>query len=436
MKARFFPLLFLFFLILSSCDGTYVTKKVLDSHMFEFKHAGKKQKVLIELKEIKTTVRRNGFFRPGRTQKNVSFDYAIFASVASDNGLREVFMEPSSKDADLDEFMSKIQIKRSKDHKHVALGYKHKMMLAYHSFKKVCFVAYPLDSDALSQKSFKNLDFNSFNSPREALKLHLQDKQILLITEKQLYKILTQLPADDELNHELSFAIVNKNLFQNEEYLSGIIKHCKKDENWKKNALHNIKNAGSGMSTADYIKKLHLIGGMEEVVKEDEYQMKLFLANGNPEYFRTRLDDSEVIFPPKIKEQLKAELEKTLNKGMGMSSAQTTNFKEILEMSDMMGLSNPFGIFMEALSNQKCNGEKLHDFNNEFMFPSVILGEADKRQWIEYMIQNFGKLSSFDKSWDYDRLDEYLTCEQKRGLLLKYKKDIDTFDNMEIPDCE
>jgi hypothetical protein len=120
---------------------------------------------------------------------------------------------------------------------------------------------------------------------------------------------------------------------------------------------------------------------------------------------------------------------------MNMPEKQLSFVKELMELSESMGVHDAFGIFMDAAASQKCNGEKLHRFNNAFMFPSVILGESDKREWVKYVVENFGLLSRYDKSWDYRQLEDHLTCEQKRDLLTKYKKDIDTFDDMEIPEC-
>ena len=358
-------------LLLLSCDGTFVTKNVLDSRNFEFVHAGKPQKVLIELKEIRTMTRRNGFFRPGPVQKNVSYDYALYASVNSSDGLTEIYEYPCEKDLDLDDVLSELKIEHSKDRSHYAIGYKGETVGIFNYFKRVAFLAdYPLNPEGFAHSEFKKLDLNKLDSPREALKKHISGEYRLLVTDKQLYLMLAQLPPTDELNYELSFSIANEDMFYDKTYQEAIIKHCKKDKNWKANALRSIKNKKDGLSNEQFLSRLHLIGGMEEVVKEDEFQYKLFKSGGGFDYFEERLENTEVLFPQKIKVKLVEDMTAKLTKPCSMTDAECRNMEEILEFSEKLGIDEPFKLFFKNYQQASCLKSTLYKLNDEFLFPS------------------------------------------------------------------
>ncbi len=95
-------------LILESCNGTFVTKNVIDSRNFNFIHAGKAQTLLFELKEIKTFTRRNGIFTlhrdSGPVDRSTRFDFAIYASVSDGKTMHEIYEFPCQKDIDFDDF--------------------------------------------------------------------------------------------------------------------------------------------------------------------------------------------------------------------------------------------------------------------------------------------------------------------------------------------
>lgn len=424
-------------ILLLSCDGTYVTKNVLDSRIFEFIHAGKKQKVLFELKEIRTFTRRNGIFRPGPIQRNVTYDYAFYASISGTEGLTEIYEFPCEKSKDLDEVIEELKVKHSEDRSHYAIGYKGETVAIFNSFKKVGFLAeYPLDPNGFSYGEFNKLNLDKLDSPREALKTHISGERKLLVSDKQLYTMLSQVPPTDELNYKLSFSIANEDMFRDKTYQEAIIKHCKKDKSWKGNALASIKNKKDILSNGQFISKLHLIGGMEEVVKEDEFQYKLFRSGGDFTYFEDRLADNDVIFPQKIKAKLVEDMTTRLTKPCTMSETDCRNMEKALSFSEKLGIEDPFGLFFKNYEKSSCLKNSLHELNDEFLFPSPILGESDKRQWIEFVVKNFGAIDKIDRSWAYRRMEDNITCEQKRELLTNYKKDIDSFGDMEIPVCQ
>ncbi|MFN5417845.1 MAG: hypothetical protein ACK5B9_12375 [Flavobacteriia bacterium] len=423
-------------LVLAACDGTFVTKNVLDSNLYEFLHAGKTKKILFELKEIRTMTRTNGFFKPGRMRKDVTFDYAVYASVSDGTQLVEIYELPCQKNFDLDDFVSEVQVKRSKKRDHFALAYKNETIGIFHSMKKVSFLAdYPLNPKGFTQGDFAKLDFKLVEMPRIALKKHISGQEKLIISDKELHDVLIQLKPSDELNYELSFSIANKEMFQNKSYQEGIIKHCKKDTRWKTNALNSIKNRKADLSNEQYLSKLHAIGGMEEVVKEDDYQYTLFLSSGNIDYFKERVLESKISLSRPMREKLNTEIIYQISHPCEMSSSEIDHLEDYFELAEKFGTQNPFALFFKNYEKSTCQKYTMHDLNNELLFPSPIIGESDKRLWVNFVVKNFKSIPEHDRSWDYKRIEEHITCEQKRDLLLKYKKDIDTFDDMVVPEC-
>jgi hypothetical protein len=431
----FFAGLLIFF---ASCDGTFVTKNIIDSKTFTFEHAGEVQNLLIELKEIKTFTRRNGIFSgdPGPVERTTTFDYAIYASVSDNEGAHEIFEYPCKKEEKLDDFISKIQIKRSNDRTHFALGYNNQTIGVWHSMMRVSFLAaYPLNPKGFDSYEFNKLNFNKFNKPRKDLLAHVTKSNTLLVSDKQLHDILIKLKPQDELNYELSYVIAEASFFQNEEYQKSIINHCKNDKNWRYNALKSIKNKKSNLSNDQYISRLHAIGGNKELLKEDEYQYKIFKSTGDFQYFHDRISNATYLFPEKIKKNLIVDFKYKLTHVCNLTSTEINQFYESIEFAEKLGVKKPFDLFFESYQKSNCYSKTLYTLSDEFLFPSVVLGESDKRAWINFVVKNFASISSTNRSWAYSRIENHISCEQKRALLQKYKKDIDTFDDMEIPEC-
>jgi hypothetical protein len=247
--------------------------------------------------------------------------------------------------------------------------------------------------------------------------------------------MLKQLPPSDELNHELSYTIGDNQLFSEKTYYTAIINHCKKDENWRKNALKTIKNKRENTSDEEYISKLYAIGGMKEVSKEDQYQLNLYYSTGNLNYFASRLEHGDVLFPSPIKKELSSHIRGELDKGAQMNPTSLASLKQLFDIAQKLGVKQPFDRFFTQLKKQKISGNQLHTINGTLMFPSSILGESDKREWIAFMIEHFGKMDAFDQRWDYDTMDDDLTCEQKKYLLTTYAKTLNPDKDKVIPDC-
>ncbi|MES2589906.1 MAG: hypothetical protein V4622_13085 [Bacteroidota bacterium] len=439
MKKVLYSLLILIF-ILQSCNGSFVTKSVIDSQNYTFIHAGKQQNLLFELKEIRTFTRQNGIFtlnrQSGPVNRNVSYDYAIYASVSDGKSMIEIFEFPCNKDADLDDFLKELKIKRSKKRDHFAVAYKNETVGVFSTFKRESFlVHYPLEENGFEYSDFSKLNLTKLANAREDLLKHITGTKKLLISDKKLHDILMKIPASDELNYELSYSIAKEEIFENKTYQKSIIKHCSKDKNWQKNALKSLKNKKQELDTDQFISKLHAIGGMQEVVKEDEFQLKMFLSNGDLSYFSRRFEKSDILIAEKIKNDLKNNLLKKIKNPCKLSSNQLNTLSDYFKILEQLGEKNSFDVFFENYEKSTCLTSSLHDLNNEFLFPSPTIGESDKRKWIEFVVRNFKSIPSHNRSWDYSTLEGDLSCEQKRDLMTKYKKDIDVFDNKEIPVC-
>jgi hypothetical protein len=430
----------LLFFIIASCDGTYVTKNVLDSKIYSFNHAGKTEKILIELKEIRTFTRSNGIVHlrrnNGPVRRSTTYDYAFFVSVSDGEKSVEIFALSCDKKASLDDFISKIKIKRSKNRQHFALAYENETIGVWHSMKKVSFLAeYPLQNGGFSFTDFNNLNFNNLSKPRKDLLSHISGDRSLIISDKKIHDILIQLNPNDEIINELSFSIGNSTILKNQEYQKAVIKHCKKNPHWGSKALKSIKNKKNDMSTEQFLSKLHAIGGMEEIVKEDEYQLNLLFANNNYSYFSERLNSTKLPIKSSIRNKMRERFEEKLKKPCSMENSEYRSINELLDFCEKLGIKEPFDIFYENYEKGNCFSNSLGDLTNEFFFSSDKLGSMDKRKWIALVVKNFHTIRDFDKSFTYRRIESDLSCDQKRELLTKYKKGIDTFNNMEIPDC-
>ena len=426
-------------LILESCNGTFVTKNVIDSRNFNFIHAGQAQTLLFELKEIKTFTRSNGIFtlhrNSGPVDRSTRFDFAIYASVSDGKTMNEIYEFPCQKDVDFDQFIANLKVKHSKNRNHFAIGNKNETVGVFSTFKKISFLSYFPLGENFEFSDFSKLDLNQLNNSREELMKHISGDKKLLISDKSLHDILIQVPPNDELNYELSYSIVNETIFENQTYQKAIIKHCIKDKNWQKNALKSLKNKKAHLDNAQFISKLHAIGGMKEVVKEDEFQLKMFLSNGDLSYFLSRFDAQEIILSEKVKAGLKNDLLQKIKNPCKLSENQLNFFNDYFILLEKMKVKNGFDLFFENYQKSTCLNATLHELTNEFLFPSATIGESDKRKWINFVVKNFKSIPSISRSWDYSTLEKDLSCEQKRELMTKFRKDIDVFENKEIPTC-
>lgn len=416
---------------LLSCE-TMTSTNTLDTEFFSFLHAGKNISLPVEIVEKRTSKRRGPIFG-GR---DVTFDYAFV--VKSENG-DKLFEFPCNKESEIKDFTSELQIKRSKDRKHFALGIGDETIAIYYVFKKFHFVGYAHAQEGETQNySFAAIDFDEFDEPRDLLRDHINGDQLLpIIDETTLVEILCSLPPEDKLNREAISLITSSNpahklSVANEKKL---LNHCKSSSTWRKKAYESLKDNKDDLDDESYIRKLFVLAGQQAVEKEDWAHLKIYPSTNNSDYFSMRLAMHEPKLKSEIKGRFKAMLEKSVYNVCQLSDKEVKNILTKIRLLEKMDSQHTFEKFVEKYEQSKCKRSTIHEVNNALMFMSD-LKSSEKSRWVAFMIRNFEFVSPPDRSWDYDRIKDELSCKDKRAILLKYRKDIDVFNDMEIPICE
>lgn len=428
MSRIYLKLAVLVLLITASCE-TYVSTKEIDSDVFTFMHAGKEISLPVELQEIRTSKRRGGLFE-GR---DITYKYAM---VVLSEDHRELFQLPCQKSDDIEDFIEKFQVKRSKDRKHFALGVEDQTIAVYHLFNKQRFIGYaPLLNTESAATSFGSIDLNGMENPRTIILDHISgDRQLQSLDENKVVDLLCTVSPQDELNQEAIHMLTGNNTTLTNENAQRLIDHCKSSENWRKRALAELRENRESQDDQAYIYKLYALGGQEAVEKEDKKALAGFGSNGNPEYFVMRMKMSSPKLSNELKKQFKSKIEYSISNICQTSDKTREDVLVSIHLLEEMGDKNAFKNFVEKYDNSSCKASTIHDLNNTFLFISDITPN-EKRIWIDFMLRNFASIPKKHKSSDYNRIESELTCPQKRDLLSKYKKEIDTFNDMEIPSC-
>lgn len=418
----------LLLLLITSCD-TYVSTKEIDRENFTFLHAGKEITLPVELQEIRTSTRRGRLFE-GR---DVTYEYA-FVVLSEEN--RELFQFPCQKNDEIASFIGKLKIKRAKDRKHFAIGIEDQTIAIFHVFNKQRFIGYAPLLHPETNLTFNSLNLNDQENPRDLIMEHISGNETLeSLDENKVVDILCTLDPQDELNQEAIHMLTdNRVIGLSNENEQRLINHCKKSENWRKRALFLLKDNREELDDQSYISKLYALGGKEAVYKEDRKKMADFESHENTDYFAMRMHMSQPKLSNELKNKFKLKLEKFTSNICQTSDQKRKNILNVIHLQEELGNKNAFKNFVEKYEVSSCKSSTIHDLNNTFMFVSNIKAQ-EKRIWVDFMFRNFASVPRNHKSWDYDRIEGELTCNQKRQLLLKYKKEIDTFGDMEIPSC-
>lgn len=416
---------------LLSCE-TMTSTSTMDTEFFSFLHAGKNISLPVEIVEKRTSKRRGPLFG-GR---DVTYDYAFV--VKSENG-EKLFEFPCNKESVIQDFIADLRVKRSKDRKHFAVGIDDQTVAIFYVFKQFHFVGYSQAQDGETQAyAFSTIDFDAFDKPRDMLRDHVNGDKILpIIDESTLINILCSLPPEDELNREAISLITSSNpahklSVANEKKL---LSHCKRSSTWRKKAYESLTDNKDELDDESYIRKLIVLAGKQAVEKEDWAQLKTFTSTNNSDYFSMRLAMHEPKLKSEIKDRFKEILEKSVNNICQLSDKEVKNILTKIRLLEKMDSQLTFEKFVEKYDQSKCKRSTIHEVNNAFMFTSD-LKSSEKKRWVAFMIRNFEFVPPTDRSWDYDRIKDELSCKDKRSILLKYRKDIDVFNDMEIPICE
>ena len=429
MPKIIFLLSFVLLVLATSCE-TIKTSKVLDSERFEFMHAGKVVSLPVELVEIRISKRRGKIFG-GR---DVTYEY-VFALKSPQR--KSLFQYSCTEDSEIDWFISQLKIKRSKDRRHFAIGIGDHTAAIFDIFKKNMFVSYSKFSDGKNKiYSFKSLNLNELKSPREAILDHLSGSHNLQdLGDHTLVEVLRSVSPDDELNREASYMLIDKDLNKlsaaNEDR---IIEHCRKSSKWRKNILLEMNQSRDDIPIESYIRWLDKLVGRAGIAQEDKYRLNEFQATGKVDYFTVRLDYGDFPMDKSFKNSFKEVLENMVYNVCSLPESGQEDMNDKIKLLKNLGERNAFNQFLEGYKKSSCIKQTIHEFNSSFMFLSN-LNSSETRNWVDFVYQNFDKIAPSNRSWDYDRIEEELNCQQKRVLLTNYNSDIDIFNDMEIPTC-
>jgi hypothetical protein len=426
-------IIFLFsaaFLVLVTSCQTITTSKVLDTEMFEFMHGGKVISLPVDLVEIKISKRRGKLF----SGRDVTYEY-VYALKSPQQ--RTLMRYQCTEDSEIDWFISQLEVKKSKDRSHFAIGIGNKTAAIFDVFKNNFFVSYSKFLDGNNKiYSFKTLNLNQLKSPRRAILDHLSGYHELKgLDDKVLVDILCSVSPDDELNSEASYMLIDKDLNNlsaaNEDR---IIEHCRKSTKWRKNIVLTMSQSRDDIPVESYIRWMEKLVGRSGVDQEDKYRLKEFLQTGDVDYFSTRLNFGDYPVSMAVKKEFKSTLEEMVYNVCSLPESGQEDMMGKIELLKDLGEYDAFDNFLEGYKKSSCIKQTIHEFNNSFMFLSN-LSSSETRKWVDFVYQNFDKIEPNNRSWDYDRIEEDLSCNQKRALLTHFKSDIDIFDDMVIPIC-
>lgn len=427
---KFFFLLFLAVGLLS-CE-TMTSTSTMDTEIFSFLHAGKNISLPVEIVEKRTSKRRGPLFG-GR---DVTYDYAFV--VKSENG-EKLFEFPCNKESVIQDFITDLRVKRSKDRKHFAVGIDDQTVAIFYVFKQFHFVGYSQAQDGETQAyAFSTIDFDAFDKPRDMLRDHVNGDKILpIIDESTLINILCSLPPEDELNREAISLLTSSNPAHNLSvaHEKKLLAHCKNSSNWRKLAYKSLTDNKDELDDESYIRKLFVLAGKQAVEKEDWKQLARYPSTNNSNYFSMRLQMHTPKLRDDVKTRFKALLEKSVFNVCQLSDKEVKTILTKIRLLEELDARDAFEKFVETYERSSCKKSTIHEVNNAFMFISD-LKSSEKRTWVEFMVRNFENVRPTDRSWDYDRIKDELSCKDKRSILLKYRKDIDVFNDIEIPTCE
>lgn len=426
-------ILFLFsatFLVLITSCQTITTSKVLDTEMFEFMHGGKVISLPVDLVEIKISKRRGKLF----SGRDVTFEY-VYALKSPQR--RTLMRYQCTEDSEIDWFISQLKVKRSKDRSHFAIGIGSHTAAIFDVFKNNVFVSYSKFKNSKTKfYDFKTLNLNELKSPRRAILDHLSGYQLLeSLEDNVLVDILCSVSPDDELNSEASYMLIDKDLNTfSDANEDRIIDHCKTSPKWRKNIVLAMNQSKDDIPVDSYIRWLDKLVGKSGIDQEDKQRLTEFIQTGNIEYFASRLDYGNYAVNRTIKKSFRDALEKMVYNVCSLPESGQEDMIDKIELLKDLGERNAFDKFLDGYRQSSCIKQTIHEFNNSFMFLSD-LNASETRNWVDFVYQNFDKIAPSERSWDYDRIEDDLTCNQKRDLLTRYNSDIDIFNDMEIPTC-
>lgn len=413
-----------------------MTKDVLASERFVFLHAGKTMDILVELQEVRTS-RRND---QRLFERTVSYDYAVVFSAIIDGESKTLHEIASHKEEDLKPIINKIQIKRSKKRTQVAIGYEDQLVVIFGVFKGNHFVSKaPLLASEVNQiPEWSTLNLENEPSPRQEILRFIEgDKQGLFITGKTLSSILTSVKPEDELNWAFLESISSGDrLGINSSEEEKIILHNRTSKAWRNKAIQSVRAHRANFDPPSLIRQTYLLGGKDAIIKEDHLAFKQFQNQGDLTYFETRIQLNQIPLDAKTKKEMIQAVQKKQQNFCQLPRGEQDQITSYLRFLKAHGNRNIVFDFIQQMRKSSCVKNKLHSLNNEFLFATSSWSKKEQKEWAAFAYEQFHLLPSSERKWNYDLLEKFLTCNEQRTLLTKYKKDIDVFNDKQVPVCE
>jgi hypothetical protein len=429
LKLLFFiPLL----LLLESCE-TIVTRKSIDQEEWTFRNAGKDITMQVDLVQIRTS-RRRGRRVLGR---QISYDYVVQASYNGGGEKQILFELPCKEDADLEVFIERLKIKRSKDRRTFAIGYKNEIVAIFSVFKDFRFISFaPLLNISEVKGGFKYLDLEEEPSSRELIISKLDGANVPGLTSQTCKNILLSVPANDEINETFVQNVIrNEDVQLQASDIKAVLKHHARSDTWKNNTLKKLTAFRDKHDPVDFANYMYIIGGKEALKKEDLYQLEEFKKVGNLSYFESRSKHRNAILDKEVAKQVEFEVTKKVTNTCKLSTNEVTNLVSYIRFLENSDISKPFDLFIDSYQKSRCKSQNIDRITNDFHYNSD-LSSAERLKWSSLVAANFKDVPKNARYSVYGNIEDELTCEQKRYLLLTFKSDIDIFDNKEVPVCD
>lgn len=426
------PLLLLF---LVSCNHI-TTTKTLKTERYSFEHAKNKYQLSIQLREQRNSDRVSDRL----FDREITFEYTL-AVEWNEKGQDVLLLEiPWKKEQKLEEFTKEIAIKRSKNRRHFALAYGNNVFAIGNVFVGQAFIRNSsLDSDFKDIESkLETLQLDKLPAVRTDLRAHLTgEKKLAHLSGQEFAAILMKLPPQDELNQELIYALAeDRDLGIYSKTLSELIAKLSESTNWKKKAFTEVKKYRNLDNPTDWVNKLALLGGKKALDEEDWIQVNQIKKTHDITYFSIRIQKEDFPLNTQVKKQLIEAVKMTLRNPCINQKGQKISMLMQIRFLEKLSNQAAFDDFLTAYEKSNCIPQTISNLHSEFLFLDGKISAHEKRRWLHVVLKHFPSIPAQDRADIYADLEKSMTCQQKKRILEKYRKDIDPENEKVLPVCE
>lgn len=426
------PLLLLFFV---SCNHI-TTTKTLKTERYSFEHAKNKYQLSIQLREKRNSDRVSDRL----FDREITFEYTL-AVEWNENGQDVLLLEiPLKKEQKLEEFTKEIAIKRSKNRRHFAFAYHHNIFAIANVFLGEAFIRNCSPDEEFDQfKPYLNsFQIEKLPSVRKDLRRHLTgEKKLAHLSGKKLATILMKLSPQDELNQELIYALAeDRDLGIYSKTLSELIAKLSESTNWKKKAYLEVKKYRNLDNPIDWVNKLALLGGQKALDEEDWIQVNQIKKTHDITYFSIRIQKEDFPLNAQVKKQLIEAVKMTLRNPCINQKGQKISMLMQIRFLEKLTNQATFDDFLTYYEKSNCIPQTISNLHSEFLFLDGKISAKEKRRWLHVVLKHFASIPAQNRADIYADLEKSMTCQQKKSILEKYRKDIDPEKEKVLPVCE